>query len=524
MGLRTGDNYDQVTEKALRAAKAVVVLWSKHSVESRWVRAEATLADRNKTLVPVMIEPCDRPIMFELTQTAELAHWQGNTNDQAWAAFLGDVQRFMGQAAAPSLEVSADTLSAPTVEETLKPGQSGSAPSLAVLPFTNRSGLADDDVFAEAFVEDVISALSQGVNVRVLGSTATANLNRKAVTDLAAVGRRLGVQYLLEGNVRRSGANLRVTTQLLEAATGEVIGTARFDRPLAELAELQEELVTEVAASLDSEVFTVEMERALRKPRDITAWEAIARSTSAYRNFNAASLQLAIKEARRAVAIAPDYAFGHAQLATTLALNFNFARCDDPGEVARIRAIVERALELAPEDATVLSLAGNALCCIHDPEEGIRYTGKAVRKAPGSGVLQYFYGVSCVMLNRPQEALSHFASALRLAPGWHVTWAVKYFQAFAYRELNHLAEADAAIDECIELLPTLADGHVLKALIGAAVGQDDLARRHIETAWRLGLDVAATEWGWRANRPHSPRLEADLALIRSLYAATDPAA
>ncbi len=87
--LRSGEAYDQVTEKALRTAKAVVVLWSKKSVESRWVRAEATLANRYKTLVPVMIEPCERPIMFELTQTAELSHWQGDAADQR----LGRVRR-----------------------------------------------------------------------------------------------------------------------------------------------------------------------------------------------------------------------------------------------------------------------------------------------------------------------------------------------------------------------------------------------------------------------------------------------
>lgn len=70
--LRSGEAYDQVTEKALKEARAVVVLWSRKSVESRWVRAEATLAERNKALVPVMIEPCERPIMFELTHTADL--------------------------------------------------------------------------------------------------------------------------------------------------------------------------------------------------------------------------------------------------------------------------------------------------------------------------------------------------------------------------------------------------------------------------------------------------------------------
>ena len=91
--LSPGEAYDQVTEKALKEAKAVVVLWSKKSVESRWVRAEATLADRNRTLVPCMIEPCERPIMFELTQTAELSHWRGETTDRVWLGFLADVAR-----------------------------------------------------------------------------------------------------------------------------------------------------------------------------------------------------------------------------------------------------------------------------------------------------------------------------------------------------------------------------------------------------------------------------------------------
>src|SRR6516225_1279382 len=96
--LRSGEAYDQVTEEALRTAKAVVVLWSKKSVASRWVRAEATLADRNKTLIPAMIEPCDRPIMFELTQAADLTHWRGAADDKAWRAFLDDVRRFVGAA------------------------------------------------------------------------------------------------------------------------------------------------------------------------------------------------------------------------------------------------------------------------------------------------------------------------------------------------------------------------------------------------------------------------------------------
>jgi Flp pilus assembly protein TadD/TolB-like protein len=105
VGLRTGEAYDAVTENALRSAKAVVVLWSTRSVQSRWVRAEAALALRQKTFAPCMIEPCERPIMFELTQTADLSHWSGDTNDAAWQRFLADVRRLVNGVAELELGV-----------------------------------------------------------------------------------------------------------------------------------------------------------------------------------------------------------------------------------------------------------------------------------------------------------------------------------------------------------------------------------------------------------------------------------
>lgn len=100
--LRTGEAYDHVTEQALRTARAVVVLWSASSAASRWVRAEATIADRQKTLMPAMIEPCDRPVMFELTQTAELSHWRGDAKDTAWRGFVADLRRAIAGNPAPT--------------------------------------------------------------------------------------------------------------------------------------------------------------------------------------------------------------------------------------------------------------------------------------------------------------------------------------------------------------------------------------------------------------------------------------
>ena len=103
--LSTGEAWDAVTEQALDSARSVVVLWSKSSVASRWVRAEATTADRNGVMMPVMIEACRRPVMFELMQTAELMHWQGDIADPVWRAFVADLKRLVLRGQPPEAAV-----------------------------------------------------------------------------------------------------------------------------------------------------------------------------------------------------------------------------------------------------------------------------------------------------------------------------------------------------------------------------------------------------------------------------------
>lgn len=93
--LHSGETFDEVIERELKAASAAVVLWSPRSVKSRWVRAEATLADRHRKLVPVIIESCDRPIIFELTHTTDLADWAGDPSDIRWKTLVEDVRRLV---------------------------------------------------------------------------------------------------------------------------------------------------------------------------------------------------------------------------------------------------------------------------------------------------------------------------------------------------------------------------------------------------------------------------------------------
>ena len=116
--LHSGETFDEVIEAELKAAKAVVVLWSPRSVTSRWVRAEATLADRRNKLAPAIIEPCDRPIIFELTHTADLSDWSGALTDPAWRAFVKDLHRLVDKGRNGARAANA-------------PGASGTAPQAA---------------------------------------------------------------------------------------------------------------------------------------------------------------------------------------------------------------------------------------------------------------------------------------------------------------------------------------------------------------------------------------------------------
>lgn len=519
VGLRTGEAYDQVTEKALKTAKAVVVLWSKKSVESRWVRAEATLADRNKTLVPCMLEPCERPIMFELTQTAELSHWQGDASDKAWAAFLGDVKKFVG----PRPEALVPILQEPEYKPAAleSSGQRGKLPTLAILPFANRSGQSADDVFAYGMVEDVIEAISLSKEVIVLSSSATAKWANMPV-DVRQVGGDLGANYLLEGNVRRSGSNIRVTVQLVETVDTAILWTHRFDRPLSELAELQQDLVGEVAASLGMQLLNNEMGRALKKPGDITAWEAIQRSISAWRRYDAAAIAFAVAETERAIQIAPDYGPSHAFLADALSNVYLNGGIDDAGLRQRVRDAAYHALMLAPEEPFALCRLGHSFTFVGDLDEGLRYTAEAVRKAPGSGWACFYHGMALTSAHKPELALVQLDRSLRLMPDFHIKWATLAFISSSHSHLGRWPEADALMDESIALNPTFDWLRALKATCCLRLERPAEARHHIKAIREFGGDLTKLLFKMRILDKRNPALEGNIAEVASLWSEIEP--
>ena len=519
--LRSGEAYDEVTEAALRGAKAVVVLWSPRSVVSRWVRAEATIADRCKTLVPVMIEACERPIMFELTQTADLSHWTGNTADAAWREFLGDVREFVERET--DCFSDASTAVSNATQPPSRPRARGDAPSLAVLPFTNRSGLPEDDVIAEGMVEDLIDALSQGVNVRVLASSSTARFRTGAITDLEAMGRQLGVRYLLEGNVRRSGDNLRVTAQLIKAANSEILWTQKFDHPLSGLAALQEELIVQVAAHLETHVYRIEMARVLKKPTDLTAWECATRAMAAYRHLTPESIFLGLMESNRAVEIAPDYGLAQAMNALAKSVIYNLITPDDPEEVKRILEQINRALALEPDNAVVLAHAAQALSNIGQDEAAIHRAERSLQLSPTNSLAHYACGIACAMRNRTNEAIAHFEAGIAASPGSHYEYISLGFRGNAHMRAGEWDKAEDMFVRGCALNPDASISNFERAIAMAHNGKIEGARLSLASAQRAEPAATLAIWEMRSRRWYakSPALDEILMYLNRLWAETE---
>ena len=404
--LKAGEAYDEVTETALRTAKAVVVLWSPRSVESRWVRAEATEADRNGTLIPATIELCKRPIMFELTQTAELSHWQGEPTDKAWQAFLGDVRRFVGKEA-PHVQT------APPVALPLP-----SKPSIAVMPFANLSGDPDQEYFADGMVLEITEALTRFKSLFVIASGSSLSFKGKGVAPQDAA-RQLGVRYVLDGSVRKAGNRVRIAVQLIDAADGAQIWTHRFEDTLDDIFDLQDKVALAVAGKIEPTIQQAEIQRVSTRPTEnMGSYDLYLRALAAGWNFSKAGILTALDLGRRAIALDPEYAPALALLAANHQQVDLFGWSDDP-EANRRQGVemVERALKAGHDDPGVLRRVANPLLSLKGDWLGARALAvRATDLNPGSSLAWSGRGVIHMRSGEVDLASDAAETSLRLDP------------------------------------------------------------------------------------------------------------
>ena len=429
------------------------------------------------------------------------ACWRGNVvGEDAIQRVIQRLRKVAGRAESFRIDTITKAGYRLIVEDSAAEGSRGDAPSLAVLPFTNRSGQAEDESFALGMGEDLVDALSQGVNARVIASSATAKFRDKPVTDFPGAGRRLGVRYFLEGNIRRSGDMLRVTAQLVEAANSSIVWSQRFERHLDEFAQLQGDLVSEVAATLGATIFKLEMDRALRKPSNLTAWECIARAMAANREYGAEPLGRAIAESQHAMAIAPDYGLAQAIYALTISGAYLSISPHDPVREREIQHHIDRAFALDPDNAGVLAAIAASSAYIGRPAEGLPRALRAIRLRPGHGLAHYAAGVNALLLGKEPAAIAHFDDFVQVEPESHLHYITYAWRGIAYSRILQFNAARAAFAESLALFPGNFIALLVLTCIDHFEGAHDAAVRHLTTALELDAEASAALYHTRVDR------------------------
>lgn len=410
--LRSGEAFDQLIEEALETAKAVVVLWSKTSVVSRWVRAEATIADRNHTLVPVTIEPCKRPIMFELTQTADLSHWTGDMSDKAWLTLLADLRRVMELPAASPSPATPIALTSSVIGLPDKP-------SIAVLPFTNMTGVKEQNYFTDGMADEITTALTRFASLFVIANSSTLTY-RGETRNLGQIARELGVRYLLEGSVRLSGQRVRIAVKLTDAVENAPLWSERFDGTLEDVFALQDTVANAVAAQIEPMIEAAEIRRANAKPtQDQNAHDLYLRALHSFRRLEKMAFRQALELLDQAITLDPGYALAMALASYLHHTNLVHGWSENPDESRRVGLdLANRALRASDHDPLVLARAATTLCFLSgDVVTADALVQRALAMCPGSAEIWSTSGIiKSQLTDQVEVGLAHLETALRLDP------------------------------------------------------------------------------------------------------------
>ena len=522
--LRSGEDYDAVTEKSLRTAKSVVVLWSPRSVNSRWVRAEATIADRGHTLMPVMIEACDRPVMFELKQTVEMFHWRGDLEDKAWLAFVADLRHKIGRAepdpvAAPAPAATVAATPGPAPAARVSAGRS----TVAVLPVGCRGGDDELEVLAEDLTEEMTRELAHNGHFRVIAAGSMAAWRGKPI-DHKDVGRQLEARYLVEGKLQRSGKDTRLTAQLIDGDSGNVLWSTRLVTD-AESAEFSADtLPVAAAAQFAEQIVQREQTRAMAKRAPFTAWDHILRSAANSLRTDNDGARLAVEEAQLAVAAAPDIGLAHALLASGLAaLPEAQGLRPDAEQIREIQGQTRQAMRLDGNNPSVLMALAGAYKGLGEYEICLRLARRTVELWPSSPQSYLILGNSYRMLGRTAEAVTAYRKQDELSPFDSSRNVALTCLGECLLAEGQPAAAEEALDRALMLDPEYPAALEWKAIVADHLGKQ---RAALDVMRQIRSAEAATpldQHVWQIERDEHlrERNAVHVASLRRLWLAVD---
>jgi len=290
-------------------------------------------------------------------------------------------------------------------------------PSIAVLPFANMSSDPEQEFFADGIADDVITALSHYPSLFVIARNSSFTYKGRAV-DVKQVGRELGVRYVLEGSLRKAGSRIRVTAQLVEAETGKHTWAGRYDRDLADIFAVQDEITEAVTTAVAPAIADAELRRALRKPPDsVDAWATYQRGVWHLGKATADDYELAKTFFRRAIDLDPNFPDGYCGLAT---VEIRAAATFRAGSVAEAQSSAERlahtAVALDGNNAFAHSCLSFALFARGDHRGALAEADRALSLSPNLAAGYFQRGTALIYSGRPQDGLKDLRTSLKLEP------------------------------------------------------------------------------------------------------------
>jgi len=344
-------------------------------------------------------------------------------------------------------------------------------PSIAVLPFANMSGDPEQEYFADGMVEDIITGLSRIHWLLVIARNSSFTYKGRNV-DVKQVGRELGVRYVLEGSVRKAGDRVRITTQLIEAATGAHVWAERYERSLGDIFVVQDEITLSAVGAIEPSLRDAEIERVKRKrPDNLGAYDLVLRALPHAYAAMPDEARIAAPLLERALALEPDYGLAHGYL--SLCYEIVFARGGhDPVIAAAAVRHARAAIAHGGDDATALALGAFTIALVeHDLPAAIEAFETALALSPSSSIACIFGGVAMGWAGEAERALKWGEQALRLSPFDRVNYSAYQALALGHFMNRRYQEAANAARRAAQGNPGFSIMHMLLAASLAAQGR-----------------------------------------------------
>lgn len=360
-------------------------------------------------------------------------------------------------------------------------------PSIAVLPFQNMSGDAEQEYFADGIVEDIITALSHFKSLFVIARNSSFTYKGKAV-DIKQVGRELGVRYVLEGSVRRAAGRIRITGQLIDAATGAHLWANRFDGSLEDIFELQDQVTASVVGAVTPKLEEAEIERAHSKPTEkLDAYDHYLRGLAMASQYTKATNREAFQFFSNAIALDPQYASAYAMATRCIMLRGQNGWLSNPQrEIAEGLQLGRRALELGRDDPLVLAVGGYALAYLaHDLDTGAVFIDRSLSLNANCALTWLYSGAVRVLLGESDLGIAHVSRAQRLSPLDPTQPQFMAVIAFGHLCTERFAEAARCAESAFREQPNLLTPLLILTASMAHMGRREDARRLVPEILRL---------------------------------------